>query len=63
MIKGVSKTIENEAKARKGGLRRILLGALGTSLLGNTLAGNGVIRTGEGVIRAGQDFSCRSSFN
>ena len=31
----------------------MLLGTLGASLLGNMLAGRGVIRAGEGTIRAG----------
>ena len=31
----------------------MLLGTLGASLLGNMLAGKGVIRAGEGAIRAG----------
>ena len=31
----------------------MLLGTLGTSLLGNILAGKGINRAGEGVIRAG----------
>ena len=39
LIKGVSKTIQNEAKKQKGGFLSILLGTLGASLLGNLLAG------------------------
>ena len=31
----------------------MLLGTLGASLLGNMLAGRGVIRAGEGAVRAG----------
>ena len=31
----------------------MLLGTLGASLLGNMLAGRGVIRAGEGTIKAG----------
>ena len=34
----------------------MLLGILAASILGNALAGKGVITTGQGVIRAGQDF-------
>ena len=34
----------------------MLLGALAASLLGSALTGWGVIRVGEGTIRAGQDF-------
>ena len=54
LLKGVSKTIENESKEQKGGLLSMLLGTLGASLLGNVLAGN---REGEGegerIVRAG----------
>ena len=38
-IKGVSETMENEAKEQKGGFLGILLGTLGSSLLGNLLTG------------------------
>ena len=56
LIKGVSKTIKNEAKEQKGGFLGILLGILGASLLGNLLTGKGAIRAGEGTVRACQDF-------
>ena len=56
LIKGVSKKIKNEVKEQKGGFLGMLLDALGASLLGNMLAGKGVIRAGEETIRAGQDF-------
>ena len=42
LIKGVSKTIENETKERKDRLLNMLLGVLDTSLLGNLLTGKGV---------------------
>ena len=35
ILKGVSKTVQNEAKGQKGGFLSVLLGTLGTSLLGN----------------------------
>ena len=57
LLKGVSETIQNEAKEQKGGFLSILLGTLGASLLGDILSkglsGKGVIRAGEGAIRAG----------
>ena len=53
LLKGVSKTIKDEAKEQKGGFLSMLLGTHGASLLGNMLAGKGVIRAGEGAIRAG----------
>ena len=55
-IKGVSELIENEAKEQKGGFLSMLLGTLGANLLGNMLAGKGVIRAGEDTIMEGQDF-------
>ena len=62
LLEGVSKTIQNEAKEQRGGFLPILLGTLGSSLLGNLLtggkglarAGEGTIRASKGVIRAGE---------
>ena len=56
LIKGISEIIKNEAKERKGGFISMLLGTLAASILGNALAGKVVIRAGEGVLRAGQNF-------
>ena len=53
--KSVSETIQNEAKEEKGGFLSMLFGTLGASLLGNLLAGKGVMRAGEGTIRAGEN--------
>ena len=54
LLKGVTKTIENETKEHRGGFLSMLLGTLGASLLGNLLTGGkGIARAGEGVIRAG----------
>ena len=57
LLKGVSETIQHEAKEQRGGFLGILLGTLGASLLGDVLSkglsGKGVIRAGEGTIRAG----------
>ena len=52
LLKGVSETIQNEAKEQKGGFLSMSLGTVGASLLGNILAGKGINRAGEGVIRA-----------
>ena len=52
--KGVGKTTKNETKEQKGGFLGMLLGTLGASLLGNLLTGT--IRSGEGTIRAGENF-------
>ena len=65
LLKGVSKTIENETKEQRGGFLSMLLGTLGASLLGNSLTGGkGIVRAGErsvagrakgdGIVRAGE---------
>ena len=56
LLKGVSKTIENEIKEQRGGFLSMLLGTLGASLLGNLLTGKSIIRAGEqnGIVRAGE---------
>ena len=56
LIRGVSKTIKNEAEKQKDGFLGMLLGTLGTSLLGNMLAEKSLLRAAEGVNKAGQDF-------
>ena len=53
LLEGVCETIKNEAKEQKGGFLSMLLGTLGTSLLGNMLAGKGVIRARQGTARVG----------
>ena len=62
LLKGVTKTVQNEAKEQKGGFLSMLLGTLGASLLGNLLTGKGlyragkgkgITRAGEGIVRAG----------
>ena len=53
ILKGVSETIQHEAKEQRGGFLSMLLGTLGASLLGDILSGKGVIRDAEGTIRAG----------
>ena len=56
LLKGVSETIQHEAKEQRRGFL-----TLGASLLGDILSkglfGKGVIRTGEGTIRAG--YGCK----
>ena len=54
LLKGVTKTIENETKEQRGVLLSMLLGALGASLIGNLLTGKGMMRAGEGIVRAGE---------
>ena len=58
LLKGVSETIQHEAKEQRGGFLSMLLGTLCASLLGDILSkglsGRGVVRAGEGTIRAGE---------
>ena len=57
LLKGVSETIQHEAKEQRGGFLSMLLGTLGAYLLDDILSkglsGKGVIRAGKGTIRAG----------
>ena len=48
LLKGITKTIKNEAKEQKRGFLGMLLGTLGASLLENTLTGKGILRAGSG---------------
>ena len=55
LLKGVTKTIENETKEQRGGFLGMLLGTLGAILLGNLLTGGkGIMRAGDGIVRAGE---------
>ena len=62
LLKGVTKTTENETKEQRGGFLSMLLGTLGASLLGNLLTGgkgilravDGIVRAGDGIVRAGK---------
>ena len=71
LLKGVSKTIENETKEQRGGFLSMLLGTLGASLLGNLLtggkgimrAGDGILRTGDGIVRAGGGKESKKKLN
>ena len=59
LLKGVTKTVKKETKEQQQGFLSMLLGTLGASLLGNLLAGKGIVRAGsgnkkgEGIVRAG----------
>ena len=56
LLKGVSETIQHEAKEQRGGFLSMLLGTLGASLLDDILSkglsGKGVLRAGKGTVRA-----------
>ena len=59
LLKGVTKTIENETKEQRGGFLSMLLGTLGASLLGNLLTGGkGMMRAGDGIVRAVDGIVC-----
>ena len=57
LLKGVTKTIENETKEQREGFLSMLLGTLRANLLGNLLSGKGLTRAGEGIVRAGEGAS------
>ena len=74
MLKGVSKTIENETKKQRGRSLGMLLGTLGASLIGNLLTGGkGIMRAGEasgasrtkgeGIVRAGEGSESKKKLN
>ena len=48
LLKGVTKTVQNEVKEQKGGFLSMSLGTLSASLLGNILIGRGINREGKG---------------
>ena len=48
LLKGVTKTIENETKEQKGGFLSMLLGTLEASLLKTLLTEKGILRAGSG---------------
>ena len=68
LLKGITKSVQNEIKEQKDGLRSMLLDTSGASLLGNLLTGKGAFharegvdkkgkgihRAGEGIVRAGE---------
>ena len=59
LLKGITRTIENETKEQRGEFLGMLLGILGASLLGNMLTGKGIVwagygnKKGKGIVTAG----------
>ena len=45
LLKGITKTIRNETNEQKGGFLSMLLGTLASALLGDMLAGEGIVST------------------
>ena len=66
MLKVVTETIKNETKKQKVGFLEMLWETLGASLLGNMLAGKGILRSGywnmkrKGIVRA--DYGNKMDF-
>ena len=52
LLKGVTESVQNEVKEQR--FLSMLLGTLGASLLGNLLAGKGIHKAGERIVRAGE---------
>ena len=55
LLKGIAMTIKNETKEQKGRFLGMLFGTLGASLLGNILAGKGIVRADYGN-KQGKEF-------
>ena len=45
LLKGVTETVKNETKEQKGGFLSMLLGTLGSSLLGNLFTGKRICKS------------------
>ena len=56
LIKEINKAIKNKTKEQKVGFLPILLGTLAASMLRTALTGGRIIRAGEGIITAGDNF-------
>ena len=50
LLNGVTESVQNEVKEQRGGFFSMLLGTLGSSLLGNLLTGKGAIATSQGRV-------------
>ena len=55
LTKGIIEKIKNEVKEQIGGFIPMLLETFAASILENALTGKGLIRAGEGAIRADQN--------
>ena len=67
LLEGISEPIKIQAKEQKGRFLSMALGTLGTSLLGNNLAGKGIVKAGydskgKGIIKRAAYRSKGSSF-
>ena len=55
LLNGVTESVKNEIKQQKSGFLSMLLGTLGGSLLGNLVAGKGVDRAGDGIVKTAKE--------
>ena len=55
LLNGVTESVKNEIKEQKSRFISMLLGTLGASLLGNLVAGKGVDRAGDGIVKTGKE--------
>ena len=55
LLNGVTESVKNEIKEQKSGFLSMLLGTLGASLLGNLVAGKGVDRAGDRIVKTGKE--------
>ena len=71
LLKGVTKTIENETKEQRGGFLSMLLGTLGAGLLSHLLTGgkgimrasDGIVCAGDGIVRTGAGKGSKKNLN
>ena len=61
LMEGVNETIKNEAKKQKSGFLGMSLSTLGASLLGNMLAGRGVVSVMEYGVWSYSGWRCDSN--
>ena len=52
LLDGITEAVKDEVKEQRGGFLSTLLSVVGSALLFNMLSGKGVIRAGEGTVRA-----------
>ena len=56
LIQEINKITKNKTKEQKDGFLSVLLGTLAASILGNALAGRGIVKAGQDIITAGENF-------
>ena len=59
LLRGTYELSKEEVKKQKGGILSMVLGALGSGLLVNLFFGKIILPTGEGVVRAAENFEYR----